>query len=54
MVPRENENNAYANFRETNKQYYGIYRNGLLMCVLQVLSDLATFRNGKNCKSFYN
>ena len=30
MVPRENENNAYAKFGGTNKQYYGILRTGLL------------------------
>ena len=29
MVPRENKNNAYAKFGGTNKQYYGIFRNGL-------------------------
>ena len=30
MVPRENKNNAYANFGGTNKEYYGIFRSGLL------------------------
>ena len=30
MVPRENKNNADAKFGGTNKQYYGIFRNGLL------------------------
>ena len=30
MVPRENKNNAYAKFGGTNKEYYGIFRNGLL------------------------
>ena len=29
MVPRENKNNAYAKFWGTNKEYYGIFRNGL-------------------------
>jgi len=29
MVPRENKNNAYAKFRGTNKEYYGIFRSGL-------------------------
>ena len=29
MVPRENKNNAYAKFGGTNKEYYGIFRNGL-------------------------
>ena len=31
MVPRENKNNAYAKFGGTNKEYYGIFRNGLLI-----------------------
>ena len=30
MVPRENKNNAYAKFGGTNKEYYGIFRSGLL------------------------
>ena len=30
MVPRENENNAYVKFGGTRKEYYGIFRNGLL------------------------
>ena len=30
MVPRENKNNAYANFGGKNKEYYGIFRSGLL------------------------
>ena len=30
MVPRENKNKAYAKFGGTNKEYYGIFRNGLL------------------------
>ena len=30
MVPREYKNNAYAIFGGTNKEYYGIFRNGLL------------------------
>ena len=30
MVPRENKNNAYAKFGGTNKEYYGIFRNGQL------------------------
>ena len=29
MVPRENKNNAYSKFGETNKEYYGIFRSGL-------------------------
>ena len=31
MVPRENKNNAYVKFGTTNKEYYGIFRNGLLL-----------------------
>ena len=31
MVPRENKNNAYAKFRGTDKEYYGIFRTGLLV-----------------------
>ena len=30
MVPRGNKNNAYAKFGGTNKEYYGIFRNGQL------------------------
>ena len=30
MVPRENKNNAYAKFGRINKEYYGIFRSGLL------------------------
>ena len=30
MVPRENKNNAYAKFGGTSKEYYGIFRTGLL------------------------
>ena len=29
MVPKENKNNAYAKFGGTNKEHYGIIRNGL-------------------------
>ena len=29
MVPRENKNNAYEKFGRTNKEYYGIFGNGL-------------------------
>ena len=28
IVPRENKNDAYAKFWATNKEYYGIFRNG--------------------------
>ena len=31
MVPRDNKNNAYAKFGGANKEYYGIFRNGLLV-----------------------
>ena len=30
MVPRENKNNAYAKSGGKNKEYYGIFRSGLL------------------------
>ena len=30
MIPRENKNNAYAKFEGTKKEYYGIFRSGLL------------------------
>ena len=29
MAPRENKNNAYAKFGGKNKEYYGIFRNGV-------------------------
>ena len=29
MVPRENKNNDYVKFGGTNKEYYGIFQNGL-------------------------
>ena len=29
VVPRENKDNAYAKFGGTNKEYYGMFRNGL-------------------------
>ena len=35
MVPRENKNNAYAKFGGTNKDYYGIFRTGLSVSVVQ-------------------
>ena len=34
MVPRENENNAYAKFWKTSKEYYGIFESGLLVTVV--------------------
>ena len=30
MVARESKNNAYGKFGGTNKEYYGIFRSGLL------------------------
>ena len=33
MVPREKKNNAYAKFWGTNKEYYGIFRTGLLKTI---------------------
>ena len=33
MVPRENKNNPYAKFGETNKEYYGIFRSGLFVTI---------------------
>ena len=30
----ENKNNAYANFGGTSKEYYGIFQNSLLCCLL--------------------
>ena len=30
MVLRDNKDNAYAKFRRTNKEYYGIHESGLL------------------------
>ena len=42
MVPRENKNNAYAKFWETNKEYYCIFQSGLLQFVF-VLRVLVMF-----------
>ena len=42
MVPRENKNNAYAKFWETNREYYCIFQNGLLQFVF-VLRALVMF-----------
>ena len=33
LVPRETGNNGYAKFGGTNKEYYGIFRSGLLICI---------------------
>ena len=38
-APRENKNNAYAKFGGTNKEYYGIFRSGLLALLLQASSQ---------------
>ena len=38
MIPRENKNNAYAKFGGTNKEYYDIFRGGLLQLHVIVLS----------------
>ena len=35
MVPRENKNNAYSKFGGTSKEYYGIFRSGLLILIEQ-------------------
>ena len=37
MVPRENKNNAYEKFGGTNKEYYGIFRSGLLLLRIHFL-----------------
>ena len=41
MVPRENKNNAHAKFGGSNKDYYGIFRSGLLSTELRfVFQDI--------------
>ena len=47
MVPRENKNNPYAKFGGTNKEYYGIFRSGLL-CEAGFRSSLRPGTSG-NC-----
>ena len=37
MVPRKNKNNPYAKLEGTNKEYYGIFRNGQLFLLLSLL-----------------
>ena len=32
LGPSETENNAYAKFGGTNKEYYGIFENGQILC----------------------
>ena len=46
MVPRENKNNAYAKFGGTNKEYYGIFRTGLLQKQHFLISYLKTLSVG--------
>ena len=46
MVPREYKNNAYAKFGGTNKEYYGIFRSGLLQ--LRTIGSVETFKNSIN------
>ena len=41
MVPRENKNNAHAKFGGKNKEYYGIFRSGLVSTELRfVFQDI--------------
>ena len=40
MVPRENQNNAYAKFGGTNKEYYGIFESGLFEDFISCYSSL--------------
>ena len=39
MVRRENKNNAYAKFGGANKEYYGIFRSGLLSYAVHRLKN---------------
>ena len=52
MVPRENKNNDYAKFGGTNKEYYGIFRTGLLFMSLEhkihILSQPCNVENVEN------
>ena len=41
MVPRENKNNACAKFWVTNKEYYGVFRNGLSIYRVRFLVGIA-------------
>ena len=43
MVPRENKNNAYAKFGGTNKEYYGIFRSGLLIRLAREIPVILKF-----------
>ena len=41
MVPRENKSNAHAKIGVTNKEYYGIFRSGLVSTGLRfVFQDI--------------
>ena len=49
MAPRENKNNAYANFVGTNKEYYGIFKSGLLL----VLNAKSWIEHEKHATMFF-
>ena len=49
MVPRENKNNAYAKFGGTNKEYYGIFRNGQLFSSFRPLIKYAKTHSTVEC-----
>ena len=51
MVPRENKNNAYAKFGGTNKEYYGIFRSGLLSknSELRAFPEITCFERQSRC-----
>ena len=42
-VPRETGNNAYAKFWGTNKEYYGIFRTGLLLGYKIIITNTFQF-----------
>ena len=46
-APRENKNNAYAKFGGTNREYYGIFRNGLVDVIeLRVFGLTRSLKDG--------
>ena len=45
MVPRENKNNAYAKIGGTNKEYYGIFRNGQLASLFLIKANQSTTKS---------
>ena len=47
MVPRENENNDYVKFGGTNKEYDGIFRNGL-SCMFPARERLLRMLHSQN------